>query len=54
MRKVAFVPAAFDDFTQWSTTDKKIYLKIVNLIRDVLRDPFKGVGKPEVLKHDLK
>ena len=54
MRKVAFVPAAFDDFIQWSTTDKKTYLKIVDLIKDIQRDPFRGLGKPKVLKHDLK
>lgn len=54
MRKVAFVPAAFEDFTQWSTNDKKIYTKIVDLIKDIQRDPFKGLGKPEVLRHDLK
>ena len=54
MRRVAFVPAAFEDFTQWSRTDKKIYSRVVNLIKDIERDPFKGLGKPEILKHDLK
>ena len=53
MRKVAFVPAAFEDFIQWSNTDKKTYSKIVDLIKDIQRDPFKGLGKPEILKHDL-
>lgn len=54
MRKVAFVPAAFEDFTQWSTVDKKIYSRIVDLIKDIQRDPFNGIGKPEALKHDLR
>ena len=44
MRKVAFVPAAFEDFIQWSNTDKKTYSKIVDLIKDIQRDPFKGLG----------
>ncbi len=54
MRKVAFVPAAIEDFTQWSTVDKKIYSRIVDLIKDIQRDPFNGIGKPEALKHDLR
>ncbi len=54
MRRIAFVPAAFEDFNEWSTIDKKIYSKIVDLIRDIQREPFKGLGKPEVLKHELK
>ena len=33
--------------------DKKIYIKIVILIKDIERDPFSGLGKPEALKHDL-
>ncbi|NET41662.1 Txe/YoeB family addiction module toxin [Okeania sp. SIO2B3] len=33
--------------------DKKIYIKIVNLIKDIQRDPFSGLGKPEALKYDL-
>ncbi len=54
MRKVAFIPAAFEDFTQWSSSDKKIYIRIVELIKDIQRDPFLGIGKPEPLKHELK
>ena len=54
MRRIAFVPAAFEDFTQWSIADKKIYSRIIDLIKYIQRDPFKGLGKPEILKHDLK
>ena len=32
---------------------KKVYAKIVSLIKDVQRDPFSGLGKPEALKHEL-
>lgn len=53
MRKVAFLPQGFDEFTQWSKEDKKIYAKIVALIKDIQRDPFSGLGKPEALKYDL-
>ena len=53
MRKVAFLTRSFDEFNQWAIKDKKIYSKIVNLIQDIQRDPFSGLGKPEALKHDL-
>ncbi len=53
MRKIAFLSRSFDEFNQWATEDKKIYAKIVTLIKDIERDPFSGLGKPEALKHDL-
>ena len=53
MRKVAFLTRSFDEFNQWAIEEKKIYAKIVNLIKDIQRDPFSGLGKPEALKHDL-
>lgn len=54
MRKIAFERNAFEDFIEWSTSDKKIYKRIVSLILDILRQPFIGIGKPEPLKHELK
>ena len=36
------------------SADRSKALRIVNLIKDVLRDPVNGIGKPEPLKHDLK
>jgi toxin YoeB len=53
VRRIAFLPTAFDDFSQWATKDRKIYVRIVRLIKDIGRDPFVGIGKPEPLKHDL-
>lgn len=53
MRRVAFLPEAFTDFAAWATIDRKVYAKIVEIIRDIQRDPFGGIGKPEPLKHDL-
>ncbi|MDS1345643.1 Txe/YoeB family addiction module toxin [Planktothrix agardhii] len=50
---MAFIPRSFDEFNQWAIEDKKIYTKIVTLIKDIQRDPFSGLGKPEALKHDL-
>ena len=54
MRKVAFEQEAFTNFNEWATVDLKIYLRIVNLIEDVLRHPFTGIGKPEPLKYQYK
>lgn len=54
MKKIAFEGNAFQDFTEWATTDKKIYKRIVDLIKDILHQPFTGIGKPEPLKHELK
>ena len=54
MRRVAFLPQAFEDFNRWAVEDKKTYSKVVDLIKDTLRTPFSGLGKPEPLKHELK
>jgi toxin YoeB len=54
MRRIAFTPDAFEDFVGWSSEDKKIYARIIELIKDIGRNPFSGIGKPEPLKHKLK
>jgi toxin YoeB len=53
MRNITFAPEAFEQFNDWAAQEKKIHRKIVNLINDVLRQPFAGLGKPEPLKHEL-
>lgn len=52
-RRIIFEAGAFEDFTAWATLDKKLYAKIVDLLRDVERSPFSGLGKPEPLRHEL-
>lgn len=54
MRKISFLSKAFDDFVKWANEDRKIYAKIVELIKDIQRNPFSGIGKPEPLKHKFK
>ncbi len=54
MRQVVFEQAAFKDFAEWATIDKKLHRRIVDLITDALRQPFSGIGKPEPLKHELR
>ncbi len=53
MRKIIFDGAAFKDFIEWLTIDKKIHQRIVHLIMDTLRQPFKSLGKAEPLKYEL-
>lgn len=52
-RKIVFESSAFADFNDWVKLDKKIHRKIIELIEDINRHPFQGLGKPEALKHDL-
>ena len=54
MKNIAFVPKAFEDLNQWAIENKKIYARIVELIKDIQRNQFSGIGKPEPLKHELK
>ncbi len=44
---------AWEDYLYWQVQDKKILQRINELIKDMLRSPFKGIGKPEPLKGDL-
>jgi toxin YoeB len=44
---------AWEDYLYWQQNDPKILQGINDLIRDIRRDPSKGLGKPEPLKHSL-
>jgi toxin YoeB len=46
--------AAFEDLAWWVEKDRSVALRIIRLIREIQKEPFAGVGKPEPLKHDLK
>ena len=50
MRNVAFTPIAFQEYNDWFDTNEQMVERIRALIKDVDRDPFKGIGKPEPLK----
>ena len=51
---ISFVQRSWEDYNNWQKEDKKIFLKIQNLIKDTIRNPFGGMGKPEPLKNNLK
>ncbi|MEM7536056.1 MAG: Txe/YoeB family addiction module toxin [Chloroflexota bacterium] len=54
MKRVVFEGSAFEDFTNWVKLNKKIHTRIVRLIKDIQRNPFTGMGKPEPLRHQLQ
>ena len=51
--KLMFSNEAWEDYLHWQKQDRKMVERINNLIKQVQRDPFVGVGKPEPLKHAL-
>jgi toxin YoeB len=51
MRDVEFTPSALTEFNLWEKKDKKIRAKIILLLKETAKEPFKGTGKPEPLKH---
>lgn len=51
--KLLFTPGAWEDYQHWLATNAAVLRRLNELIRDTLRSPFKGIGKPEPLKGDL-
>jgi toxin YoeB len=51
--RLIFAEQAWEDYLYWQKTDPKILKRINQLIKDTIRDPFEGIGKPEPLKHAL-
>ncbi|MFV0219292.1 Txe/YoeB family addiction module toxin [Empedobacter falsenii] len=49
--KIVFVDESWEDYLYWQKTDKSKLKKINELIKDIARNPFDGLGKPEALKH---
>jgi toxin YoeB len=52
-REAVFQSRFLEDLIYWVNTDRKTALRILELVRAVLHDPFTGIGKPELLKFDL-
>lgn len=44
---------AWNDYLNWQSTDKQTLKRINLLMKDIIRSPFEGIGKPEPLKHNL-
>jgi toxin YoeB len=51
--KLLFEEIGWDDYLYWHKTDKQIFKKINELIKEIQRNPYEGKGKPEALKFNL-
>lgn len=51
--QLCFQKDAWDDYLYWQKTDKKLIKRINQIIQDIQRTPYTGIGKPEPLKHEL-
>ena len=49
---LVFSSTAWDDYLYWQVNDKKLLKRINLLIKDIKREPFKGLGEPEPLKYN--
>jgi toxin YoeB len=49
--KLIFSERAWEDYLYWQETDRRLVNRIHQLIRDIQREPFSGIGKPEPLRH---
>lgn len=49
-----WLPGGWAEYLQWQQTDKKVLERVNELIRDTLRSPFVGIGKPEPLRGNLR
>lgn len=52
--KLVFAPGAWEDYLHWQTHDAKTLDRLNGLIKECLRAPFKGTGKPEPLRGALQ
>ncbi len=53
MMKKIWSDKAWDDYLYWQTQDKKILKRVNQLVKDIERNNFEGIGKPEALKGNL-
>ncbi len=49
-----WLPGGWADYLHWQEKDRQVLARVNELIRDTLRNPFTGIGKPEPLKGNLK
>lgn len=49
--KFVFVDESWEDYLYWQKNDKKILNRINELLKDISRNSFSGIGKPEPLRH---
>lgn len=50
---LTFTPQAWEDYQHWQSTDAKLLRRIHELMKEIQRSPFQGMGKPEPLRMNL-
>jgi len=50
---ITFTNDSWNEYLYWQKTDKQVLKKINQLLNDIKRTPFSGIGKPEPLKYEL-
>lgn len=50
-RLAVFQPEFREDLRHWVETDRKVALRVLDLVEAIMRDPFVGIGKPEPLRY---
>lgn len=53
MNNLVFLAEGWEDYLYWQTQDKRTLKKINQLLRDISRNAFEGIGKPEPLRENL-
>ena len=51
MNNISFSPTGWDEYLHWQMQDKKTLRRINQLLKDIRRSPFGGIGKPEPLRY---
>lgn len=51
--RLVFSDHAWEDYLYWQKSDKRILRRINAMIKETMRSPFEGIGKPEPLRHAL-
>ena len=54
MRTINFTKTAFKEYNSWRIENRKLQDRIADLIEDIIRHPYEGIGKPEPLRHRLR
>lgn len=52
-KQIVFDPQALQHFAEMALQERKLFKRILALIKDIQRSSFEGIGKPEALKHQL-
>jgi toxin YoeB len=54
VNNISFTSEAWQDYLYWQTQDKKTLKRINQLLQDIIRNGYEGIGKPEPLKNEFQ